>query len=133
MAAIIRRAWDCVIVRPFQANGATSSTTFSVPLHTSTMTVFIPAAMVTAVSFKIQSLVPNAEDVTEVYVDTSFVAQPTASGAAISVTLGGFSTAAGAAYVFPANIFGGGNIRFTTNAAVGADFQYHVTFTGLYD
>jgi hypothetical protein len=133
MAAIIRRAWDCIIVRPFQASGASSSTTFPVPIHAATMTVIIPAAQTTSVSFKIQTLVPNAEDVTEVYVDTVWVSTPAVAGAAIAVTLGGFATTGGFAYVFPADQFGGGNLRFTTNAAIGADFTYHVLFTGMFD
>src|SRR5436189_247508 len=67
------RSWDMLIRRAVIASGGTSTPAIAVPRNVATMTIWMPSALTTDTAFQIDSLVPNAEDVTDVWAAAKYL------------------------------------------------------------
>jgi hypothetical protein len=113
--AVITGKYDKVTY-PSAANG-TKSRPFAVPRGAKSAVIFAPA---TGGNWDIQAVPPpDSDQVTLTSQALSYIAQPTAAGAAILVTLTGF--AASSAVAIDAHLLGGGIFMFSSAAVSTID------------
>lgn len=122
-------SFDGIIRRAVIASGTKLSTAVAIPNAYTVVSIYMPSALTTDTTFALTSLVPNAEDITEVWGPLLSLDLATAAHLtpmpwnAIVFTANGVLTV-------PDTVYGSGMLRVEQATNQGADRVYTFLFSG---